>query len=67
MSRARGAIVVGLALILATGAMAAALPPAHNDGVLTIGLALEPPNLDPTATSAPLTTAASNAGIISGG
>ena len=55
MSRARGGIVLSLALILATGATAAALPPAHNDGILTIGLALEPPNLDPTATSAEAT------------
>ncbi len=55
MSQARGALVLGLALYLAVGATTAAAPAAHADGVLTIGLALEPPNLDPTATSAEAT------------
>jgi peptide/nickel transport system substrate-binding protein len=55
--RARVALVAAVLLVPAAGGAARAAPPpaGRDDAAITLGMALEPPNLDPTATSAEAT------------
>jgi peptide/nickel transport system substrate-binding protein len=51
MMKSRRMLVVSLAVVLGVGALASACAPAENDGVITLGLTLEPVNLDISGTA----------------